>query len=62
MHSHWFKLGLVDQFIDGLIANKEKRIELLFGTKTIFIKRETLPAMFEKWIQHMAEHQQLTAH
>jgi SNF2 family DNA or RNA helicase len=42
---HWLQLGVVDQLVDGLIASKAERIELVLGTRRRQLQRRQLPAM-----------------
>jgi SNF2 family DNA or RNA helicase len=45
LQSHWLQLGLADQLVDGLIASKAERIELLLQRRTTALQRQALPAM-----------------
>ena len=45
LHSHWMQLGLADQLVDGLIASKAERIELLLQRRSTVLARQALPAM-----------------
>lgn len=43
--SHWLQLGVVDQFVDGLIASKAERIALVLERRSMRLERQPLPAM-----------------
>jgi superfamily II DNA/RNA helicase len=45
LQSHWLQLGLADQLVDGLIASKAERIELLLQRRSTALQRQALPAM-----------------
>jgi SNF2 family DNA or RNA helicase len=45
LQSHWLQLGLADQLVDGLIASKAERIELLLQRRPMALQRQALPAM-----------------
>ncbi len=53
--SHWFKLGFIDELVDGLVANKAERIEVLMGTRRVSLTRQTLPAMFKTYLAKIKE-------
>jgi SNF2 family DNA or RNA helicase len=42
---HWLQLGVVDQLVDGLIASKAERIELVLGARRRQLRRRPLPEM-----------------
>jgi hypothetical protein len=39
------QLGVVDQLVDGLIASKAERIELVLGARRRQLRRRPLPEM-----------------
>jgi len=45
LQCHWMQLGLADQLVDGLIASKAERIELLLQRRSTVLARQSLPAM-----------------
>jgi SNF2 family DNA or RNA helicase len=45
--SHWLKLGVADQLVDGLIASKAERVALLLEGRRMSLRREPLPAMVQ---------------
>ena len=49
--SHWLQLGLADQLVDGLVASKADKIELLLGPRRISVDRQPLPAMVARCLQ-----------
>ena len=49
--SHWLQLGLADQLVDGLVASKAERIELLLGPLRKSIERQPLPMMVSRCLQ-----------
>ncbi len=51
--SHWFQLGLADQLVDGLVANKSERIEIIMGSSRVIVKRQSLPKMLFQCIQEL---------
>ena len=42
---HWLQLGVADQLVDGLIASKAERIELLLSRRSAAVERQALPRM-----------------
>ena len=51
--SHWFQLGVADQLVDGLVASKAERIEVLLGPRRIGLERQPLPAMLRRCLQEL---------
>ena len=49
--SHWLQLGPADQLVDGLVASKAQRIELLLGPKRLVMSRQPLPALMRSVLQ-----------
>ena len=49
--SHWLQLGPADQLVDGLVASKASRIELLMGARRVSVERQSLPAMVARSLQ-----------
>ena len=49
--SHWLQLGLADQLVDGLVASKADKIELLLGPRRISVDRQPLPALVARCLQ-----------
>ena len=49
--SHWLQLGPADQLVDGLVASKASRIELLMGPRRVSVERQSLPAMVARSLQ-----------
>ena len=49
--SHWLQLGPADQLVDGLVASKAERIELLLGPKRLVMPRQPLPALMRSVLQ-----------
>ncbi len=49
--SHWLQLGLADQLVDGLVASKAERIELLLGPRRLTLDRQPLPIMLSRCLQ-----------
>jgi SNF2 family DNA or RNA helicase len=49
--SHWFQLGFADQLVDGLLASKAERIEVLLGPRRVGLRRQPLPVMLRYCIQ-----------
>jgi SNF2 family DNA or RNA helicase len=45
LHCHWLQLGVADQLVDGLIASKAERIELLLQRRTTALRRQAFPQM-----------------
>ncbi len=52
--SHWFELGFVDQFIDNLIINKHKNIQIILGKREIEIERKPLPEMIHNLLMQLS--------
>ena len=48
---HWLDFGLADQLIDGLVASKAERIEVLLGPRRLLLKRQPLSVMFSRCLQ-----------
>ena len=48
---HWMQLGPADQLVDGLLASKAERIEVLLGPRRLALKRQSLPAMVRDCLQ-----------
>ena len=51
--SHWLQLGLADQLVDGLVASKAERIELLLGPRRVMLDRQPLPTMLSRCLQDL---------
>ncbi len=51
MTSHWFKLGFVDQLVDGILTSKSGNIEVLFGSRKILLKCGNLSLMLDKCVE-----------
>jgi SNF2 family DNA or RNA helicase len=51
--SHWLQLGLADQLVDGLVASKAERIELLLGPRRVTLDRQPLPTMLSRCLQDL---------
>ena len=51
--SHWLQLGLADQLVDGLVASKAERIELLLGPRRVALDRQSLPKMVSRCLQDL---------
>ncbi len=49
--SHWFQLGFADQLVDGLLASKAERIEVLLGPRLVGLRRQPLSVMLRCCIQ-----------
>jgi len=49
--SHWLQLGPADQLVDGLVASKASRIELLMGPRRVSVERQSLPTMVARCLQ-----------
>ena len=49
--SHWLQLGLADQLVDGLVASKADKIELILGPRRFSVARQPLPAMVARCLQ-----------
>lgn len=49
--SHWLQLGPADQLVDGLVASKAERIELLLGPRRLSLPRQPLPALLRSVLQ-----------
>lgn len=47
LQCHWLQLGVADQLVDGLIASKAERIELLLRRPTA-LQRQTFPRMVQQ--------------
>ena len=45
LHCHWLQLGVADQLVDGLIASKAQRIDLLLQRGTTALRRQTFAQM-----------------
>lgn len=45
LQCHWLQLGVADQLVDGLIASKADRIELLLGQRSTTLRRAGIPQM-----------------
>jgi uncharacterized protein YqfA (UPF0365 family) len=45
LQCHWLQLGVADQLVDGLIASKAKRIDLLLQRATTALRRQTFAQM-----------------
>ena len=48
---HWLQLGAADQLVDGLLASKAERIEVLLGPRRLTLQRQSLPAMVRDCLQ-----------
>jgi len=48
---HWLQLGPADQLVDGLLASKAERIEVLLGPRRQSVERQSLPAMVRACLQ-----------
>ena len=48
---HWMQLGPADELVDGLLASKAERIEVLLGPRRLALKRQSLPAMVRDCLQ-----------
>ncbi|MDG2192719.1 MAG: ATP-dependent helicase, partial [Synechococcus sp. cluster2_bin.209] len=48
---HWLQLGPADQLVDGLLASKAERIEVLLGPRRRSVERQSLPAMVRACLQ-----------
>lgn len=48
LECHWLQLGIADQLVDGLIASKAERIELLLRRRGTSIERQALPRMVRR--------------
>ena len=51
LHSHWFKLGFVDELIDNLLLEKSENIKMVIGSRKTVIKRQSLTKMFTRCLQ-----------
>ena len=51
LHCHWLKLGPADQLVDGLIASKAERIEILLGPRRVEVQRDSLPSMVRRCLE-----------
>ena len=51
--SHWLQLGLADQLVDGLVASKAERIELLLGPRRVALDRQPLPKLVSRCLQDL---------
>jgi SNF2 family DNA or RNA helicase len=45
LQCHWLQLGVADQLVDGLIASKAQRIDLLLQQGTTALRRQTFAQM-----------------
>ncbi len=45
LQCHWLQLGIADQLVDGLIASKAARIELLLQRRSSALRRQAFPQM-----------------
>ena len=48
--SHWFKLGLADEFVDDLLLNKASNIDMLMEERTSY--RKSLSQKFYNFLIH----------
>ena len=48
---HWLQLGPADQLVDGLVASKAERIEILLGPRRVTLDRQSLPLMLRRCLQ-----------
>jgi len=48
---HWPQLGPADQLVDGLVASKAERIEILLGPRRFALERQSLPSMVRRCLQ-----------
>ena len=48
---HWLQLGPADQLVDGLVASKAERIEILLGPRRLTLDRQSLPLMVRRCLQ-----------
>ena len=48
---HWLQLGAADALVDGLLASKAERIEVLLGPRRLALRRQSLPAMVRDCLQ-----------
>ncbi len=48
---HWLQLGPADQLVDGLVASKAERIEILLGPRRLTLERQSLPLMVRRCLQ-----------
>ena len=48
LHCHWLQLGVADQLVDGLIASKAERIDLLLHRRSTALERQGLPRMVRR--------------
>ena len=52
--SHWIQLGLIDQFIDSLLINKNENINIVLDSHEINIKRESLYEMSRSFLKEIS--------
>jgi hypothetical protein len=45
------QLGPADQLVDGLVASKAERIEILLGPRRVTLDRQSLPLMLRRCLQ-----------
>ena len=45
LQCHWLQLGVADQLVDGLIASKAERIDVLLQRRATALRRQALPRM-----------------
>ena len=48
LQCYWLQLGVADQLVDGLIADKAERIGLLLNRGTQPLRRQALPKMVQE--------------
>ena len=48
LECHWLQLGVADQLVDGLIADKAERIALLLSRGQAQLERQPLPRMVQQ--------------
>jgi hypothetical protein len=48
LQCHWLQLGVADQLVDGLIADKAERIALLLNRGPQQVRRQALPKMVQE--------------
>ena len=51
LHCHWLQLGVADQLVDGLIASKAERIEVLLRRRSTAVQRQALPRMVRQLLE-----------
>jgi len=51
LQCHWLQLGVADQLVDGLIADKAERIALLLNRGTQQLQRQALPKMVQELLE-----------